>query len=307
MPEYDWDIPTTTKTRQVQKYLNSQAQKDINIPKQDRFGQRTDHSDSRIKGHSPSPNHVDACRAANGAHSLLKLQKRFGNRFVQRALAQAKSAGSIKEVNHDIERSIQRARGGGRKLDSGIRAQMEPSFGADFSSVRVHTDSQSDSISRSLNARAFTSGKDIFFRQSTYNQGSSSGRELIAHELTHVVQQSGPKIQPKLTVGKPGDIYEQEADHVARTIMHQEYASGVTGTDQKPVQRQADEDEEAPVKAKFQETGIQRQGEEEEEPVQTELETPGLQRQPEEEEELVQTKADASFISRQSEEEEETA
>jgi hypothetical protein len=67
---------------------------------------------------------------------------------------------------------------------------MERVFGADFSGVRVHTDAHSDSLNHSLHARAFTTGKDIFFKQGEYNPGSSTGQELIAHELAHVVQQN---------------------------------------------------------------------------------------------------------------------
>jgi hypothetical protein len=73
---------------------------------------------------------------------------------------------------------------------------MEPVFGADFSQVRVHTDTQANTLNRTLSARAFTTGRDIFFRQGEYRPGSSTGQELIAHELTHVVQQGGAGVQP---------------------------------------------------------------------------------------------------------------
>ena len=70
---------------------------------------------------------------------------------------------------------------------------MERAFGYDFSPVRIHHNSESDRLSRSLNARAFTVGGDIFFRQGTYKPESAGGKQLLAHELTHVVQQSGAK------------------------------------------------------------------------------------------------------------------
>jgi len=97
----------------------------------------------------------------------------------------------------DVERSIDGARSGGRPLDSGLRVQMEPAFGADFSGVRVHSDAKSDGLNRSLQARAFTTGQDIFFRKGEYNPGSAGGKELVAHELTHVVQQNGPTVAKK--------------------------------------------------------------------------------------------------------------
>ncbi|KAA3660641.1 MAG: DUF4157 domain-containing protein [Chloroflexi bacterium] len=98
-------------------------------------------------------------------------------------------------ISADIDQSIQRARGSGQPLDVGVRSPMENAFGANFSGVKIHTDSQSDTLNRSLQARAFTTGQDIFFRQGEYKPASSSGQELIAHELTHVMQQQGASIQ----------------------------------------------------------------------------------------------------------------
>ncbi|HSK25024.1 MAG TPA: DUF4157 domain-containing protein [Egicoccus sp.] len=83
------------------------------------------------------------------------------------------------------------ARGGGRPLEGGARTEMEAAFQADFSTVRVHADERADDLSRSLGADAFTSGNDIFFRAGAYQPASPAGRHLLAHELTHVVQQGG--------------------------------------------------------------------------------------------------------------------
>ena len=123
----------------------------------------------------------------------------------------------------DVSTAIDRQRGGGQSLDRTLQLQMKSAFGNYFSGVRVHTDTNADSLNESLSARAFTTGQDIFFRQGEYNPGSSSGKELVAHELTHVVQQSGALqtrgIQAKLTIGQPNDRYEQEADRVAKQVM----------------------------------------------------------------------------------------
>ena len=89
----------------------------------------------------------------------------------------------------DLETSIAQARGGGQPLAQSIRAPIEQAMGADFSGVKVHTDTQSDRLNRSVQAKAFTTGQDVFFRQGEYNPGSRGGQELIAHELTHVLQQ----------------------------------------------------------------------------------------------------------------------
>ena len=72
---------------------------------------------------------------------------------------------------------------------------MEGAFGADFSGVRVHSDAESDSLNEGLSARAFTTGQDVFIRREDYSPDSTAGQELIAHELTHVVQQGVAPIQ----------------------------------------------------------------------------------------------------------------
>lgn len=96
-------------------------------------------------------------------------------------------------VSTNVEDAIQRAKGGGRPLAEGLRTKMESGFGADFGAVRVHDDTRADKLNQSLNARAFTTGKDIFFKQGAYDPNSNEGQELVAHELTHVVQQTGTK------------------------------------------------------------------------------------------------------------------
>ncbi|MBH8566970.1 DUF4157 domain-containing protein [Nostoc sp. CENA67] len=108
----------------------------------------------------------------------------------------------------ELESSIQRLRGSGQPLSAQIREPMEQAFGGvDFSGVKVHTDSQSDQLNQSIQAKAFTTGQDIFFRQREYNPGSRGGQELIAHELTHVVQQKNQSIIQRVS-------YEQEDQKV---------------------------------------------------------------------------------------------
>lgn len=103
------------------------------------------------------------------------------------------------QVSSEVESSINQAKGGGQSLDAGLQQSMSQAMGANFSGVKVHTDSQSDRLNRSIQARAFTTGSDVFFKKGEYNPGSKGGQELIAHELTHVVQQGqAPAMQTKL-------------------------------------------------------------------------------------------------------------
>jgi len=95
------------------------------------------------------------------------------------------------EVDPQVARSIEAQRGGGQPLAKGVVGSMGRVFDTDFSPVRVHTGANAEGLNRSLNAKAFTTGNDIFFGKGQYNPQSTSGQELIAHELTHVVQQNG--------------------------------------------------------------------------------------------------------------------
>ena len=109
-----------------------------------------------------------------------------------------KAVGShVPEVSEELETSINAAKGGGEPLPDSIRASIEPHFGRDFSDVRVHTDAEADNMSQQLGARAFTTGHDVFFREGDYQPESESGRKLIGHEMTHVVQQGGAPISMK--------------------------------------------------------------------------------------------------------------
>ncbi|MCI0564120.1 MAG: DUF4157 domain-containing protein, partial [Nitrososphaera sp.] len=155
---------------------------------------------------------------ARTGHSLLQLQRRYGNRHVQRVLALARWGDGEAGITPEMEQAIRRARSGGQALNHQMCVQMGSAFGVNFNKVRVHTDQRADTLNRALNARAFTTGQDIFFRQGEYSPGSLSGRELLAHELTHVVQQGGSAVQGNFILNRPGDEYEQEADRAAQVI-----------------------------------------------------------------------------------------
>ena len=105
---------------------------------------------------------------------------------------------SALEVGGNLEQRIETARGGGQPLQESTRNSLEPQLGHDFNNVRVHNDTEADNLSRQLGADAFTTGRDVFFKEGTYDPDSERGQGLIAHELTHVVQQSAaPDIQRK--------------------------------------------------------------------------------------------------------------
>ena len=95
------------------------------------------------------------------------------------------------EAGSDVEGQLSAQQGTGQALSGEVRAFMEPRFGTDFSGVRVHTGAEASQLNRQLSAQAFTHGQDIYMGEGKYSPGSTDGRHLLAHELTHVVQQTG--------------------------------------------------------------------------------------------------------------------
>lgn len=102
---------------------------------------------------------------------------------------QRKGSDGAPSVNANLQSAIQSRSGGGQPLSSDVRGYMEPRFNADFSNVRIHSNQESASLSNQLSARAFTHQNNIFFSRDQYQPGSSEGKQLLAHELTHTIQQ----------------------------------------------------------------------------------------------------------------------
>ncbi|UBF30543.1 DUF4157 domain-containing protein (plasmid) [Kovacikia minuta CCNUW1] len=140
-----------------------------------------------------------------------------------KSLVQRRESVRGAEASTDLEAAIQQERGNGYALDKNLQRKMGQAMGADFSGVRVHTDTQSDELNQSIQAKAFTTKQDIFFRKGAYDPTTQTGQELIAHELTHVVQQnSAPAIQRTLQVGD--QVITPQA---ALGIMQQNYPADV--------------------------------------------------------------------------------
>jgi hypothetical protein len=111
-----------------------------------------------------------------------------------KALVQRRTNGGF-EAGPEIESRLAALKGGGSPLPGEVRAAMEPPFGADFSGVRVHTGGETDQLNRQLSAQAFTHGQDIYMSAGKYAPGTTAGNRLLAHELTHVVQQSAGRVR----------------------------------------------------------------------------------------------------------------
>ena len=159
---------------------------------------------------SQAPQH----EAADPAAPLRELVSGVGNRAFARHVDGILPSG---QVHPAVQSEINASRGGGASLDGGVQDRFSDSLG-DLSDVRVHTDDTADQLNRSVSARAFATGSDVYFARGEYNPGSAAGDKLIAHELAHVVQQRGAPSSGPLTVSTPGDSLETEAEQVADQI-----------------------------------------------------------------------------------------
>jgi Domain of unknown function (DUF4157) len=102
--------------------------------------------------------------------------------------------------NTNLESNLNSSKGGGSPLSSNTKTEMESGFGADFSNVRVHNDSNAVQMNKQLGSQAFATGNDIYFNEGKFNPSSQSGKHLLAHELTHTVQQGASvRTKPEVT------------------------------------------------------------------------------------------------------------
>ncbi len=122
-----------------------------------------------------------------------------------------------------VAAQVQSIRGAGKPLNPELRDFFEPRFGHDFSQVRVHTDARANETARALNARAYTLSSDVVFAEGEYKPDTTDGRRLLAHELTHVVQQQNSNADAHVatssfSISSVNDPSEVEADQVASEV-----------------------------------------------------------------------------------------
>jgi hypothetical protein len=178
---------------------------------------------------------------------LQRAQRLYGNRASQQIVMRARvvqrqcacGGTCAKCQEEEQQRQVQRSSAAqapaefngipastGEQLDPSTRRPMEAHFGADLADVRVHTGSEAAKSATSIDALAYTSGRDIYFASGMYAPSSDSGRRLLAHEVAHVVQQSSGK-EPTLAaksshgakIGAPDDPLETEAERAADSFM----------------------------------------------------------------------------------------
>lgn len=127
--------------------------------------------------------------------SMENVQPQNGN-AIQREITQAGNPSShvSPEGSTSVESKLSATKGKGAPMDEATRSEMESGFGTDFSAVRIHTGSEASEMNEELGAKAFTTGRDVYFNEGQFNPGSKEGKHLLAHELTHTVQQGRGKM-----------------------------------------------------------------------------------------------------------------
>ena len=196
----------------------------------------TDHDHEALLGQAAVQGRTDVL----GAQGLLGLQRAAGNAAVTGLMEPAEERSPV----HDVVNS-----GGGSPLPSDVRTDMESRFGGqDFGDVRVHTDGAAHESAKSVHAQAYTVGSNIVFQRDAYDPASPAGQHMLAHELTHVVQQrSGPvdgtDTGGGVKVSDPSDRFERDAVANADRLMSQPATPAVApAPTAAPVQRHSEDD-----------------------------------------------------------------
>ena len=148
---------------------------------------------------------------------------------------QRKSESDAPAPAHDFHSALSRS-GGGAPLAAHTRTMMEDRFGHNFDDVRIHSDGAAAEAARNIHAHAFTTGRDIYFGQGRYEPHTIGGQKLLAHELTHVLQQRQGVVQPglkSLNATAHDDVFEREAEHVEKHFdRHEHGVAAIDGAQQ---------------------------------------------------------------------------
>jgi hypothetical protein len=139
-----------------------------------------------------------------------KLQKKEEDKLQRKS-----GDGGASAVGANTQSAIQNKTTGGQPLSSDMRSYMEPRLGADFSKVRIHNDTEAAGLSNQLSAKAFTYQNHVFFSRDQYQPGTSDGKQLLAHELTHTIQQ-GHAIQRKAEPAAPSIQRDEKPQEIRR-------------------------------------------------------------------------------------------
>jgi hypothetical protein len=175
----------------------------------------------------------EALKGVATANTVLSMQRLAGNAAVVQMLSESDLATELEESSQPDQSPVLDVvgRGGGEPLDKGTRLSMERALDTDLSDVRIHQDAAAGASAAAVNAHAYTVGNEVVFQSGKYEPETTEGRRMLAHELTHVVQQRSGPVEGTATgdgiaVSDPDDRFERAAEASADRIVGAASASG---------------------------------------------------------------------------------
>ena len=208
----------TAKDTAVNEILNKINDREINKEKLQRFPVQT----KLTVGAPDDPYEKEADSVADSimrmpdqnfvqrkcAHCEEEEKKQVRRKPISQSITGIQAKGEVGVSDGSLNNKINSSKGSG--IDSNTQSFMQNRFGTDFGSVKIHTDGEAIQMNQQLNAKAFTAGNDVYFNEGQYQPGSDSGRHLLAHELTHVLQQSPNAASASIIQRKEVEVPEMD-------------------------------------------------------------------------------------------------
>jgi len=198
-PAEDEKLGTAEARMEKDKYIQEQTQREEEAPDM----QQKDHEEE-LQPMSQKDEEVDgeSLQKQEEEEEALQTQGMEEEEELQAQGMEEEEELQAKKKNQQFaspttSKRIKKSKGKGKALSGSTKEEMEQAFGADFSEVVIHTDQEAQDLNQKLNAQAFTQGHDIYFNKDKFHPETSEGKKLLAHELTHVLQQNGKKKKKK--------------------------------------------------------------------------------------------------------------
>src|SRR4051794_28335393 len=185
------------------------------------LARRVSSRDAHLRAELETAQHAPVVAPAE-QNTAQDLASSVGNRGMNQVISRMNDGEGIlpSGIAHPVvESTIAAVRGAGNPLEPALAQQFGANLGRSVSDVRVHTDETAASLTRAVSARAFATGRDIFFAPGEYQPHTQGGRELIAHEVAHADQQFGAPMSGPLVVSNPGEPLEVAADQTAGDLL----------------------------------------------------------------------------------------
>lgn len=193
-------IQRLTKSRSLQAKLRIGQDNDVYEQEADRVAEQVMRMQDFVLQRQNKPEEEEKIIQTTSSFYIYPLVRQKVSEEDQELVQTKETTGQAPEISPDLHTKIIALRVGGQPLPASTRAFFEPRFGFDFSQIRVHVSPSAAETARAVNAQAYTIGKDVIFAAGQYSPETPSGKRLLAHELTHVVQQGKTGISEKYDI-----------------------------------------------------------------------------------------------------------